>query len=260
VSTQPSSTEVKLAAVLMGTAAGFGVLVVMLGVRLLSADDFLMFVLPMVGIVLATFGFFVTGSAVITALALWRCKPGARLQTALVGGGLVVSGMFVLMASPAVGLVLTLYGGTLLFLMTTAGAARDLGPWVEHLKQPAPWGTRPGGLWSKAEPQQGPWAPDPTTIPWLSWKDHSGPRPPWWQTWRAGLAQGIPLWELVLLVLALLCFAVGLVAIPFHMTGSHWLGNLGWSGSALWFMPIPVAIGIVAWLEQRMRRRLAVGR
>jgi len=260
VSTQPSSTEVKLAAVLMGVAAGFGVLTMALGARLFAADDFLMFVLPMIGMVLFMAGLFMSLGALATAARLWRCAPGVRLQTALVGGTLVAVGLLVLAASPVPGLVSIGYGGTLLWLMTTPGAERDLGPWLEHMRQPAPWGSRPGTrMWTKAPAQQGPWAPNPTTLPWFSWKNHSGPRAPWWQTWQAGLSQGIPVGEFALLVLALLLFLIGLVAVPFAVAGSHHFSTLRLEGgAAAWLLLlIPASIGIVAWLEQRMRRRLA---
>jgi len=260
VSTQPSSTEVKLAAVLMGVAAGFGALVIAFGARLFVVDDFLMFVLPLIGMFLIMAGVFLTTGALATATALWRCKPGVRLHTTLVGGCLALVGVFVMLTSPAAGLLITLYGGTLLWLMATPGAARDLGPWLDHLRQPAPWGSRPGTrLWSKQPAQQGPWAPDPTTLPWFSWKNHSGPRAPWWQTWDAGLRQGLPLWELVVLVVALLLFVVGLVAVPFAVGGSHHFGTLHLEGgtAAPFLLLIPLAIGVVAWLETRMRRRLA---
>jgi hypothetical protein len=260
VTTEPSSAEVKLAAVLTGVAAGFGVLVVLLGVRLFMADDFLMFVLPMIGAFLVVAGLYISTGAVATAIGLRRGRRGVRLHTALVGGCLAVSGLFVMAASLPAGTLVAGYGGTLLYLMTTEGAARDLGPWFDHLRQPAPWGSRPGTkLWSKEPAQQGPWAPDPTTLPWFTWKNHSGPRSPWWQTWQAGLRQGMPLWELVLLVLAFLVFLVGLVAVPFAIAGSHRFGTLRLEGgTAAWLLLlIPAAIGIVVFLEQRMRRRLA---
>jgi hypothetical protein len=260
VSTQPTSTEVRLAAVLTAVAAGFGVLVMLGGAALFAANDMLLFVLPLIGTVIFTAGLFLALSAVGLAVALWRCKRGVRLQTVLLGGGLVVCSLFVLVASPAAALILGLYGAALVYLMTTPGAEQDLGPWFEHVRQPAPWGSRPGtGLWSSEPAQQGPWAPDPRTLPWFSWKNHSGPRAPWWQTWQAGLRQGIPLWELVLLVLAFVVLAVGLVMIPFAIGGSHFFGTLHVkdNGAARYLLLIPAAIGVVAWLEQRMRRRLA---
>jgi hypothetical protein len=261
VSTQPASTEVTLAAVLMGLAAGLGVLLMAVGARLfLVHDDLLMLVLPVVATVLFLTGLYLTGAALVTATGLWQAKPGARLRTTVIGGCVAVAGVFVMVPAPVTGLLLTLYGGGLVYLMSTPAAARDLGPSAQYLEQQAPWGSRPGTrLWSSAPAQQGPWAPDPRTLPWFSWKNHSGPRAPWWQTWQAGLAQGIPLWELVVLVLALLVLAVGLVAVPFALAGSHHLGTLRLTGgTAGWlFLLVPAAVGVVAWLEQRMRRRLA---
>jgi hypothetical protein len=109
---------------------------------------------------------------------------------------------------------------------------------------------------------QGPWAPDPRTLPWFSWRNHSGPRAPWWQTWQAGLAQGVPAWELVLLCLALLAFLVGLVAVPLVLGGSAYLGTLHLRGgrAAPLLLLLPASWLVVAWLEQRMRTRLATRR
>lgn len=98
-------------------------------------------------------------------------------------------------------------------------------------------------------PQQGPWSANPTTLPWISWDRVSGPRPPWWQTWQAGLAQGLPLWELLVLGAALIVFAVGIVSISIGVALHPAARPLG--------LLIPVAIAVVWFLEQRMRERLA---
>lgn len=247
-----------------------------LGYQALTAtDDFLMFVLPIVGCVLVGTGLVIGGGAVQLALRLQRSHPAARLQTALLGGAMATVGLLALPAMGRLGLLFVLYGGSLLLLMSTRAVNADLGPWRRSLQQPAPWGSVPGtGLWAPAQrepglhpsvqpgPVQGPWAPDPRTLPWFSWKNHSGPRAPWWQTWQAGLAQGVPLWELVLLCLALLAFVAGLVAVPFVLAGSTMLGTLHLRGGqrGLLLLLLPSAGLVVAWLERRMRERLATRR
>ena len=113
-------------------------------------------------------------------------------------------------------------------------------------RQPAPWGSTPGtGIWSEEPAVQGPWAPDPATLPWLSWKGTSGPRTPWWQTWQAGLAQGLPLWELLVLAVSMVAFVAALVAAAVP----------GYRGFGLLLM-LP-ALGGVLLVEQRMRERLS---
>jgi hypothetical protein len=255
-----TSWEVRLATALawFGVLPGIGCLY--LAYLTFGADPgFLFAVLPIVFGVLLMAGFFLTSAAVTLAVQLQRGHPGARLRAVLVGGFLAFTGFCLLLASPVAGLPLILYGGTLAWLMTAPGAARDLGPYfAPTLKPQAPWGQTPGTtLWAPATrepglhpsvapgPVQGPWAPDPTTLPWFSWKDHSGPRAPWWQTWQAGLAQGIPLWELIVLVATMGVFAAGLVCVLVP----------GWRPFAL--LAIPASIGVVALLEQRMRTRLA---
>lgn len=238
-----------------------------------ATDDLLLFVLPVVGCVLLAAGLYLGGAAVQLALRLRRTHPAARLHTALLGGSIAMTGLLVLPVMWQPGLLLLLYGGCLLLLMGTSAAAADLGPWRRCLQQLAPWGSTPGTkLWAPAQrapgchpsvapgPVQGPWAPDPRTLPWLSWKDFSGPRAPWWQTWQAGLAQGVPLWELVLLCLALLTFVVGLGGVLVSVGGSAMLGTMHVrSGPWAWsLLLLPSSWLVVAWLERRMRVRLAV--
>lgn len=255
------SWEVRFATALAWLSVLPGAACFVLAFRVMSADPgFLFAILPLVATFLFAAGAFLLPAGAALAVRLQRGRPGARLQVALAGGCLAAVGLTLVATSPAVGLLLALYGGALLWLMATPAAARELGPWTAHLEQPAPWGSRPGtGIWSDQPPQQGPWAPDPRTLPWLSWKGHSGPRAPWWQTWQAGLAQGIPLWELVLLCVALLAFVVGLAAVPLAMTGSHMLRNLRIeSGGAAWLLVLlPASWAVVFWLERRMRERLA---
>lgn len=256
------SWEVRLAIALAWLSVLPGAACFLLAFWVLGAKDpgLLFAIIPIVAFFLFAVGVFLLPAGIGLALQLQRAAPGARLRTALAGGATAATGVAVAFGSPAVGLLLLLYGGALLWLMLTPGAAADLGPWTAHLTPPAPWGSRPGtGPWSDAPAQQGPWSPDPRTLPWLSWKGHSGPRAPWWQTWQAGLAQGIPLWELVLLCLALLAFVVGLVAIPLALVGSFQLRTLGLAPgrSAYLLLLLPLSGALVFWLERRMRERLA---
>jgi hypothetical protein len=271
-----TSWQVRLAALLawFGVLPGLGCFY--LASLAFKANDMLLIVMPIVGSAALVAGFLIVGGSVSLALGLQQGHRTARLRALLAGVGLAMMGLFTMAVTPGVGFLLLLYGGLLAFLVSTPEAAQDLGPWRRAVQQPAPWGGTPGqGLWAPAQrpeapwaakdptsfaaPQQGPWAPDPRTLPWFSWKNHSGPRAPWWQTWQAGLAQGIPLWELVLLVLALLGFLVGLVTIPIVLKGSAFFANLHLSGSrAAWLLVLlPVSWAVVAWLEQRMRTRLA---
>ena len=215
-------------------------------------DDLLLFVLPLVGTLLVGAGVTLVSSSVALALRLQRRHRTARLQTALLGGTLVLVGAMTAMVSSGAGALMVLYGGLLLSLMTTPGVAAELGPWRQAVEQPAPWGSTPGrGLWSAEPAQQGPWAPPPTTLPWMSWKGWSGPRVPWWQTWRAGLAQGIPLTDFLVLLASALAFLAGnvLTLLMWHASAFH---GAGWLGPLL----VVASIGAAGWLEQRLRRRL----
>ena len=266
------SWQVRVATVLVWAGVLPAAACLYLGFRALTTtDDLLILVLPIVGGALLVAGVVIAGATTQLAVRLQRSHPAARLQTALLGGGMAAMGLLALPAMTRLGVVFVLYGASLLLLVSTRAAAADLGPWRRSLLQPAPWGSTPGtGIWAPAprtpglhpsvrpEPVQGPWAPDPRTLPWLSWKDHSGPRAPWWQTWQAGLAQGIPLWELVLLCLALLAFLGGLAAVPFVLAGSATFGTLHLGGGQPgWLLLLPVSGLVVLWLERRMRVRLA---
>jgi hypothetical protein len=247
----PSSWQVRAAALLVALDAAFGVALLVLAFHVLEGDPgFLFAILPFVSLALGCAGIFLTTAAVALAARLLACARGVRVQTACLGLFLAVSGLSVATMSPWIGLPLAVQGGALVWLMTTPAAKADLDGWREGFTQPAPWGSTPGtGIWSDTPVQQGPWSPDPTTLPWMSWKKHSGPRAPWWQTWEAGLKQGIPLWEAVLLGAALLGMGVGLVLVFLGM-GHHRIGGLA---SAV----ILGSMILVWFLERRMRTRLA---
>jgi hypothetical protein len=243
----PLSWEVRLAAAMVGVGALLGVALLVLSVAAFRTDPgFLFAVLPIVFAFLLGAGLYLTTGSLLLAAGLLRRARSARLRTGVVGAVLGLTGLAVMPFLPWAGFAVSGYGGVLLWLMTTPGAERDLGAWTDHRKQPAPWGGRPGkGIWSSAPQQQGPWAPDPTTLPWVSWKDHSGPRAPWWQTWQAGLAQGIPLWEALVLGALLVLFVVSLALVL--LPGARPLGLFG----------VVVTLAGVVPLELRMRERLA---
>ena len=162
----------------------------------------------------------------------------------------MVTGGCALGYSLVAGLLVMLLGLALVLLMSTSAAAADLGGWVDSVKQPAPWGSKPGtGLWSDEPVQQGPWSPDPTTVPWFTRKPESGPQPPWWQTWEVALSRGIPIWEALLLGLALLGCLTGCVLI--------FVNPVGTASRAGPVLLIALSIGVVWLLERRMRARLS---
>jgi hypothetical protein len=211
---------------------------------------FLFAVLPFVAVAVGMAGLVLTLGSGMLVLRLLTNADGARLQTTALGACLLVMGLLGLGMEPWVGLLLLLHGAALVALMLSPGAERDLGPWRRGLTQPAPWGSRPGtGIWSDEPPQQGPWSPDPRTLPLMSWKGHSGPRPPWWVTWQTALRQGIPLWEAVVLGVALGGWLLGLVLVLADF--AHHRVSLPGAGLVL------AAFGTVWLVERRVRTRLA---
>ena len=240
----------RLAAVLVGLSAALGLSLLGLAARLMDSDPgFLFAILPILITGLLVVGLFLAMAAVALAVRLLRCAAGARLQTTLAGSAIAGWGLFLLMDRTRLAVFLLLYGGMLVALMMTTGAKAELAGFSSGLTAPAPWGSTPGsGVWSREPAQQGPWSPDPTTVPWLR-RPTSGPRTPWWTTWQAGLVQGIPLWEALLLGCALLAWGSGLVLFVMGL-GQQRMG------------PLPVAllasgIGLTWFLERRMRQRLS---
>lgn len=256
-----TSWQVRLAALLAWLGVLPGLLCFYLAaLAFRNPDDMLLFVMPIIGTAALVAGVVIVAGAASCALGLAAGKPRARLH-ALVGGAcLAVCGVFTLATSPRVGILLFLYGGSLVWLMLSPDAVADLGSLRDALaQQQAPWGSRPGTrLWSSAPQQQGPWSPPPTTLPWGRSKARSGPTPPWWQTWQAALAQGIPLWELVTLVVAVVAVLTGNVLLLLGLTGSAYLGTLGMhgSGAPIGLLLVGAGVGVVTCLEKRMRRRL----
>ena len=179
--------------------------------------DFLFAVLPIIFLFLAGAGVLIAISSWALVVRLRRAAPGVRMEVALLGGSLVACGLFVAAGSSAAAVVLILYGGTLAWLITTPAAAHDLGAWMAPL------------------PKRG----------WF----RRGTGPPWWETWQAGLAQGMPLWELLVVAAALVAFAVGLLSFPLGLALFPALRPLP-------FLLIPLAVAVVWLVEQRMKARL----
>jgi hypothetical protein len=251
------SWQVRLAAALVGLGTALGVGMIVLAFALVRGDPgFLFAVLPIVFVFLTVAGLNIAAFSWALVVRLRLATPGVRMQIALFGGCLVVSGFFVAAGSAPAAVFLVLYGGTLVWLMTTPAAAHDLGAWIAPVPRRAwfargtplrqqPWSPPPGPQGShgssRAGPQQ-PWSQGPP-LP-------AGPRP-WWETWQAGLAQGMPLWELLLVGAALLAFAVGLLSIPLGLALFPAIGPLS--------VLIPLAVAVVWFVEQRMKARLARG-
>lgn len=247
----PSSWQVRLAALLVALDAVLGIGLIVVAARMLDDDPgFLFAVLPFVAMAVGGAGFVIATGAAALVFRLLTAAPGARVQATVLGTVSGVCGLLGFALGPWAGLLLTGKGIALVALMLTPAADRELNGWRSGFTQPAPWGSRPGTrLWSAQPQQQGPWSPDPTTVPWIGWKGHSGPRPPWWQTWRAGLRRGMPLWELLVLAVALASWLLGLVLALVDLAA----GGTGLAGGAL----VLTGIG-EAWLvERRMRARLA---
>lgn len=253
-SAMAKSWQVRLAALLVSLDVVLGVAMIMMALRLVDNDPgFLFAILPILVTGLAVFGLFIAIAALTLAVQLWAGHPRARLQTLLFGGALAMVGVFLMTSQPGVGLLVSMKGFALVALMLTEGAKRDLGDWRASIAQPAPWGSTPGtSVWSDEPAQQGPWSPNPTTVPWVGWKGHSGPRPPWWQTWQHALEKGVPLWELVLLGVAVTGSLTGIVLNFIALTrGGLEPGPI---------VVISLSLALIWWLEHRMRVRLATGR
>lgn len=245
------SWQVRAAAGLVALLLVPGAGMLLLALRLLTSDPGLLFaVQPAIAMGLAVAGLYVSGAAVVLSVALLGAKKRTRLQTLLVGAVLVLAGAFVIVVLPWLGALVIGYGSCLVLLMLTSSAASDLGGWTEGLTPRAPWGRTPGtGPWSSEPVQQGPWSPDPTSVPWVGWQGHSGPRPPWWETWQVALARGIPLWEACILGLALVGFGAGILLILLD------LGQRRISLPAA--VLIGSALGLTWFVERRMRARLS---
>jgi hypothetical protein len=222
------SWQVRLATAVVGLGVVLGAGLIVLAFALMQGDPgFLFAILPIVFLFLSVAGVTIATFSLGFVVQLRRRAPGVRLQVALFGGSLVICGMFVATASRPAAVVLVLYGATLVWLMTTLAAANDLGSWTVPVARPRLFGLQGSGA-------AGADAPAP---------------PPWWETWKAGMAQGMPGWEKVLVAAALLAFALGLVLLP--------LGLFLFPDLRQWaaFL-IVLAIAVVGVMERRMKVRL----
>ena len=214
------SWQVRLAAALLGLGAALGVGILVLGFVLMGSDPgFLFAVLPIIFLALTAAGVTIGTFSWALVVRLRRATPGVRMEVALMGGCLVISGVFVAEGSMPAAVFLILYGATLLWLMTTPAAAHDLGGWIAPAQR--------------------------------AWFAGGKPQRPWWETWRAGL-HGMPLWELLLVAAALLAFVVGLVCAPLGFALYPALRPLS-LGLLL------LAVVVIWLVEQRMKARLARG-
>lgn len=230
----PLSWQVRLATALVGLGAVLGGGMVVFAFALMRGDpDFLFAILPIVFLFVSVAGVTVASFSLGLMVQLRRAAPGVRLQVALLGGSLMVCGFFVGAGSVPAAVFLVLYGSALLWLMTTSAAAHDLGAWISPVAG-RPWFARVTSRRSEYRSS----SVEPSVAP-----------RPWWETWRAGLAQGMPRWELSVVAAALLAFAVGLVALPLGFTVFPAIRPLA-------MLLIALAVAGVWFVEQRMRRRL----
>lgn len=225
------SVEVRVAASMVGAGAVLGVvLVVVSGLLLMLDDSFLFAVMPVVASLALGAGLQLIGGAVWLSRRLVRQAPGARLSTGILGASLVFSGLATSAAMVLPGLLLILYGGTLVALMSTAAAAADLGPWfVAHARRQGwAWGRK--GVGPQRPGSRAPWEAVPQ---------------PWWELWRSGVKQGLPPVDLVVAVGALSWFGTGLLAA-------------GLGAGLLGFGFVLVGLAAIIWVEHRMRARLGI--
>jgi hypothetical protein len=214
---------------MVGAGALVGVVLLVVAGMLFTADPgFLFAVLPaIIGAALVA-GFQLVLASVSLSRRLLEHTPGARLQTAVIGGCLCLSGLFGCTIQPAIGLPLACYGAALGWLMTTAAAASDLGPWwVSHAGRPA------------------------TRSAWFMPRSMSTPRPQrtWIELWQEGLSRPFPLLDLVALCIALPAFAAGDVLLFVGMFGRNALLPMA-------IVLIGAAVAVVALLERRLKARL----
>lgn len=256
------SAPVLVAAGLELLSALFGIAVAGLGLKLLTVhDDLLLVVIPVVAGALLLAGAWIATMAVGFGVRLLRRAPGSRFQTALLGAIFVFVGAASIQGFALVGLGLVAYGAALVLLMTTRGAARDLGGWQPAvLGRPgtAPWHRRPRPTTTAWEPAAPPRTPQSQSQPApgspearveelaRAFLRHDEPRP-WWEHWHDGLSQGMPLWELLLAGAGVLACLVGNVAV---------LAGLTHPGARPYILLLPLGFPPIWFVERRMKGRL----
>lgn len=249
---------------MVGAGAVLGVLLLVAGGMLFTVDPgFLFAVLPVIiGAVLVA-GFQLLTVSVSLSRQLLKHQPGARLQAAVIGGCVMLSGLVGCTIAPLMGLPIAVYGAVLFWLMTTSAASRDLGPWVvvraprnrsqqmprwvPRSWRPAPTPTeQPPSFFTGSQPLPGGQPPFFTGA---------GPgakrqRPAtWMELWQEGLGR-IPLADLVAVVIGLVAFVVGDVLMFMTLVGAHH------GGLPVALLLIGAAIAIHVVLERRMLARL----
>jgi hypothetical protein len=255
-----SSTEVRIAAAMVGVGAILGALLLGVAGMLFTADPgFLFAVLPVIIGAALMAGLYVLVGSVQLSRQLLRHAPDARLKTGLIGASLVLTGLAGCTIDPRMGVPIGCYGAVLFWLMTTAGAARDLGRWLPPRES---WIGRPRATpWDRVFPQPvRPEAPPPPQ-PFFggaqppSFVTGFGPprkrqRPDTWiELWQEGLSR-IPLFDLIALVIGLVAFIIGDVLMFMSLVGGHH-GKL-----PLALLLIGGAIAVHVVLERRLLTRL----
>jgi hypothetical protein len=236
---------------MVGAGAVLGVLLLAVAGMLFTADPgFLFAVLPAIMGFAIVAGFQLISVSVSLSRGLLKHAPGARLQTAVIGGCVLASGLFGATIEPILGLPLACYGAVLCWLMNTRAAGRDLGPWfVVRAPQPQRdvW-FMPRSMRTQPRPakQEPPAYFLGTDVPPAAWQR---PQRTWIELWQEGLARPFPILDLVALCIALVAFVVGDVRLIVGMTGHHDLLPLG-------VLLVGPAIGVVAVVERRLKARL----
>jgi hypothetical protein len=251
-SSSGTSVEVRVAAGMVGAGALLGVLLLVAGGMLFTADPgFLFAVLPAIMGALIVAGFQLVTVSVSLSRRLLKHAAGARLQAAIVGGCLVLSGLFGATIEPLIGLPLACYGAVLFWLMTTTAAGRDLGPWLVVRAR----GQRPQrDVWfmPRSMPTRLRSADQPppyfmgTDVPPAAWQQ---PQRTWIELWQEGLSQPFPILDFVALCIALPAFAVGDVLLLVGLFGRDALLPLA-------VVLIGSAVAVVTLVERRLKARL----
>jgi hypothetical protein len=238
---------------MVGAGAVLGGLLVVAGGMLFTADPgFLFAVLPVIMCAVLVAGFHLLTASISLSRRLLKHAPGSRLQTAVIGSCVVLSGLFGATVEPLMGLAAACYGAVLVSLMTTPAAGRDLGQWLvlrDRRQQP------PRNAWfmprsMREQPRPAPQAPPAyflgTDVPSAAWQR---PERTWIELWQEGLSRPFPVVDFIALCLGLVAFVVGDVLLFVGLAGHNALLPLA-------AVLIGSSIGAVALVERRLKARL----
>jgi hypothetical protein len=261
--TSGSSTEVRIAAAMVGVGAIPGALLLgAAGLSFTADPGFLFAVLPFIIGGALMVGLYLIVGSVLLSTQLLRHVPGARIKTLTIGGSLVLAGLVCCTVDPRMGLPIACYGGVLFWLMTTPAAGHDLGEWIPPRKTRPPRATP----WDRFFPQPTRPQATPPQQPFFTGAEPPNGGPPpyftgfelprkrqrpdtWMELWQEGLGR-IPVADLIVLVIGLVAFVVGDVLMFVSLVGGHH------GGVPLALLLIGGAIAVHVVLERRMLTRL----